>query len=287
MKVLTKLKRGIIPWLCLLGLAMEGAAAPPEADLSAILKNAAEYCERLKKAAFSCTCLETVKETIRDQKGRKKKREFLYDYQVIGVRGEVKESRTLIQVNGAAVIPQKADKLPTEFYSRYSIFAPIILFARDQQPQYEYKLLKKEKLLGVRTWVLEIKPRKESGISLHGRAWIDRKDASVLRIDINPEALGGFPKQQENARKMGAELLMNDSHWYEVVRNGIRFPSRTEISEQYQFKNYKFIGVRSFKDVVSMPAPSDWIWNRSLTAFVYDRYRFFYVQTEVKVDLGK
>lgn len=281
------MKRKIIFILLVLGMEWSAAASRPDIELAVILKNCGEYCERLKKSIFSCTCLETVKETIRDPSGKKKQRDFLYDYQIVGQAGKVIESRVLQKVDGVPVAKKKNAALETEFYSHYSIYVPIILFSRENQAHYRYKLLKREKLRGVQSWVLEIEPASADGISLHGRAWLDHDDSSVLRIDIAPEALGGFEKQKANAMKMGATLSLTDTHWYELARDGIRFPTRTEIREKYEFNDENASAISSLRAGFPRPGPGNSTWNRSLTSFSYDRYRFFYVRMQTTIDLDQ
>jgi hypothetical protein len=272
----------------MLGFVTAGPSSSPEVDLPTILKNSADYCERLNKAAFRCLCMETVKETIKDQGGKSRKKSFLYDYQVVGKGGKIEETRSLIEVNGEPVTPQKNAKLETEFYSRFSIYAPIFLLARENQEKYNYRLVKKERIKGVKTWVLEVEPLDKRGVSIFGRIWLDQKDFSVICIEINPEAMGGVQKQLENAGKIGAKLLMSDTHWYEVARAGIRFPSRTEISEKYKFSSNIFTDIQSLMGGTVRPDPGNSTWNRSNITFTYDCYQFFDIlKMEVKERLSE
>ncbi len=302
----------------MLGIAIVAPARQPEIDMNTILKNSAEYCERLKIAAFHFICLENVKETIKDQKGNRDKTTFLYDYQLFGRDGNAEESRTLKQIDGVSQPAQKNARLGTEFYSQWSVYAPIFLLARENQEKFRYQIIKKERIKGIKTWVLDVEPLVDKGIIIHGRIWLDQKDFSVLCIEINPGALGGYQKQLENARSLGAKLWLTDTHWYEVRHDGLRFPSRTEFYERYHFDGKRIfnnlhsttrgsittgwgpegvltspeISTRSaFSSEISTEAASSisgqngWVWDRSETSFTYNHYYFFQVRMDIKEHL--
>ena len=275
-----KIRLGLI----VLAMAMNGVAGQAETELGVILKKSAAYCERLRVAAFHCICKEHVAEVIKDVKGRRTKKTYVYDYQLMGRAGQAEETRTLLQVNGVDQEPLKDVALQTEFYSHLSVYAPVFLLARENQGQYRYQLLKKERLKGVRTWVLDVEPAAgEPGVRMHGRVWIDPKDFSVLCIEVNPMALGGYQKTRDKARSWGAEASITDTHWYEVRHDGLRFPSRTEFHEKYLFDVYNPIAPESFVLGRFMMGQSrnGWTWNRSTTTFIYQGYHFFQVQMEV------
>jgi hypothetical protein len=291
--------------ILILGLAIVAPAGRPEIDTNMILKNSARYCERLKTATFHFICMESVKEIIRDQKGKRKKNTFLYDYQIIGKEGKADETRTLMQINGVSMPPQKNARLEIGFYSHLSVYAPILLLAWENQGKFRYRIIKEERIKGVKTWVIDVEPLDERGIFIHGRVWLAQNDFSVLCIEVNPGALGGLQKKQENALKLGARLWITDTHWYEVRHDGLRFPSRTEFHEEYRFDKNRplekihstaggrgsaalgpegYLGSpeRSSGGAVSTPGLSGWTWNRSETSFTYSRYQFFQVQMDVK-----
>ncbi|MDD8013294.1 MAG: hypothetical protein PHX05_07445 [Acidobacteriota bacterium] len=262
-------------------MAAAGATEPPSsADIHAILKNSAEYCRRLGAATFRFICQETVKETVRDQKGKKTSKSYLYDYQITGEKGKALETRTLMKVDGRSVPRRKNARLETGFYSHVSVYAPVLLLGQENQGGYHYRVVKSDRLGGRKAWVLEVEPLAEHGVILHGRVWVDQRDFSVLCIEVNPAAMGGHEKQQENARKMGAELQMSDTHWYGFSRNGLRFPSRTEFREEYRFADYPPGTRLDLRDPTFIAPVRGWTWKRSETSFTYGQYQFFQVQVE-------
>ena len=114
---------------------------------------------------------------------------------------------------------------------------------------------------------MEPKVQGQSAIN-HGVVWIDERDGSVVKIELNPLALRGIDTLQNIARRKGAMLEVTDIHWFEIEKNAIRFPSKTEISE------IKFAVTEG-----SETSPQE--LENSKTVFEYKDYRFFNVNVDV------
>jgi len=153
-----------------------------------ILKNCADYCERLEAAALNYICTERIKETIfsgryllytainrpppfwrkgriwdpmrsgtRDNNGEKNI--YVYDYQIIRKDNRITERRILKEENGQ-LRHEAFDPLRTKrFYFYKAIYGPIGLLGRDSQKYYDYSLLKEEKINDRDVWILEAKPK--------------------------------------------------------------------------------------------------------------------------------
>lgn len=254
--------------------------------LPQVLKKTAEYCEKLERAALHFYCKENVVQELRKNQNRGedfsmdeanlfrldsgikkndvryKRMSYTYDYQIVLQDGRVQENRTLINRKGKRV-EEKDATLETRFYSEYSFYLPLV-FSKNNQDNYMYKLLKETVLHGRKVIMVEVIPRTGTGGDLsHGIGWVDSKDGSVLKIEMNPRAVRGIEELKKDARGRGYDLELVDEHWYLKKRRGIRFPTMTTIVERYN----KVYGVKSFLG--------------SKTQFVYKDYHFFNVGVDV------
>jgi len=175
------------------------------------------------------------------------------------------EKRILLEENGEKKHQENAELKTKRFYSKRSVFGPIGLLNKDSQELYDYEILKVDNLKGKKTYVIEIKPKeKMADRPNYGKAWIDAKDSGVLKIETEEESLVGFEKLKEQSEKQGLTPVITVVHYFEIEKNGIRFPSRTVFEEDYigpRIKGRK---------------------KKSKTVITYDDYRFFIVEVEVK-----
>ena len=248
--------------------------------LGSILKKSSSYCERLAQSALFFVCQERIEEVIyfysympRFRKYRIissvpqkiEKNTYLYDYQLIKKGRKFEEKRILLEENGEKKHQENAELKTKRFYSKRSVFGPIGLLNKDSQELYDYKILKVDNLKGKKTYVIEIKPKKKmANRPNYGKAWIDTKDSGVLKIETEEESLVGFEKLKEESEKQGLTPVLNTAHYFEIEKNGIRFPSRTVFEEDYigpKIKGRK---------------------KKSRTVITYYNYRFFVVEVEVK-----
>lgn len=95
------------------------------------------------------------------------------------------------------------------------------------------------------------------------RTYVHEEDAGIIKIEWNQTSVGNFQIIRETADKLKAEPALVSITEYDVVKNGIRFPSRDTTEESYLLKkNKKFV--------------------RSMTTIVYKDYKFFTVETDVR-----
>jgi len=80
----------------------------------------------------------------------------------------------------------------------------------------------------------------------------------------------GIRTLMANARRKGAKIRVTDTHWYEVKKNRIRFPNKTEIR-----------GIEVVKHEGGADQPIDVEVEDSITVFNYENYRFFKVNVNV------
>jgi hypothetical protein len=245
--------------------------------LDNILEKSAKYCEKLEKTTFYFYCIEEIAD-IYFLKGKRVKNDlYLNEYQILmEEHGKMSEKREAIEKNpskkGRKKKKSEGDQLLlTNFFSQYPFLMPTTMLGRENQKKYRYQLLSKEKIGDVETYKISVDPKKKGvgGIN-HGVVWVDVTDGSVVKIELNPLSLMGIRTLIANARKKGTKIRVTDTHWYEVKKNRIRFPSKTEIR-----------GIDLAKHEGDTTQPIDVEVEHSSTVFNYKDYRFFRVNVNV------
>jgi len=255
--------------------------------LALILKKSAAYCEKLANSALFFVCRENIKEIIyqypqgpvtvtsRTTGGvtsrsyriwaRPKKivNNYTYDYQLVQRTSRIHESRTLLEENGEKLFERNARLKTQRFYSERSAFGPVGLISKEWQEMYDYKIIE-EKTADVREiLVIEAKPkRKTEEKPNYGKIWVDKEDFSIIKIEIEQESLAGIEELREKMKKGGLKPIIKVTHDYGTMKNGLRFPSKTEFTEDYAGTGRRI--------------------QKSRLSITYDNYRFFTVETEVK-----
>lgn len=254
--------------------------------LKEVLSKTANYCERLNSAAFHYFCNEEIEEVHNkypeyrrwQDKGKRHAADrqfnhFIYEYQILKKDDTVQEKRVLIEENGEKKHLEKA-KLATRFaYSYRSFYGPISLAGKKNQRHYRYTILEHIARPGGDILVIEAKPKHKSAKNRnHGKLWVHSKTGSVLRIEVDEKSIPGYSDMQTFARKYGATAELKVNHYYDMLRKGLRYPSKTEFIESYygganlqrKFENGRYV--------------------RSHTTFQYKNYSFFDVQVEYRLE---
>ncbi len=274
-------------------------AQPLAEDLATIMAKTAEYCRRLKEAAFRFYCLEKVEERTLERNPLTKRtepveRRWEYDYQITGAGGRIQERRHLLR-KGTRKVEKENVALATRFSSHYSVFLPVTLLANENRELYSYRLVGRDRVGRSRCVVVEVTPRRaEGGGIAQGTAWIDEKDGSVLRIEMNPRGVAGAEALEKAAAASQARLLLEVTHQYFAARDGLRFPSMTLFREAYIVE--KVLSERSIEipwageiasgaTVITIPKLEQ---KRHEVEFYrlrqdYSKYRFFEVDSSVEV----
>lgn len=232
-----------------------GTADPPL--IQTILDGTAAYCDRLEHAAFRFTCLERVKQRSR-RWGRHK---FVYDYQLIKEGEEIQERRILKEKDGESVSSSDTaanQRFSAELFSFRAALAPIYLFGSEFRHRFRFAVTGKRKILGRSAWEVTVfrrpdsplpaplvvrKQNNQAGLAPVGgesrvvAAWIDREDFSVLGFQVYPAGIAGYNDIVEAAFRQGLEVKARDIHIFGLLREGIRYPTRTEITLTYSALN--------------------------------------------------
>jgi hypothetical protein len=231
---------------------------------------------------------------------RKHERKNIYvnEYQIIKTADQLKERRLPRKFNGKKVGKNTHGirRMQTVIYSYKNALSPIRFFARENQDRYRYRILKKERIMGGKAYVIEIKPKQDAEEEAVEKkdnkadenndvlvvAWVDVEDFSIKKFKVFPAAFGGIdyllrPGKGTTGKKYNVQI--SDTHYFGKVRNGIRYPSKTEISISYHEDAKKT--APTVMNRVSTDGAR--ISTRLSTIYNYKDYVFFNVSVEEPV----
>ena len=278
------------------GYANESILSPY--PLQSILDNTAAYCERLKTAAFHYSCTEKIVEIIEKYiKGkdikpdlirfltryketpshgkfdnfntRSERNEFISQYQAIQKDNKIQEQRYLLKHNGKNVLKENAI-LNTLLYTQNAFLAPLFLFEKKKQDQFDFKILKKEKTIHRDAYVIELRLKSREGENaIFAQAWIDAEDFSVLKFQALPDSFQGYDALLKATNQNFQNVKITDIHYFEYIKDGLRFPSKTEIMVTYV--EDKLMAAGKTPDLKVQKR------TKITTSFSYNEYIFFNV----------
>ncbi|MGB2763017.1 MAG: hypothetical protein WBC20_01255 [Candidatus Aminicenantaceae bacterium] len=248
------------------------------------MKKSREYCQRLARVALDFVCMEEVSEKYIDvvqvavrfgrgsrfqEKGLVRKHKYLHDYQFIRKDDRKIEKRILLEEDGIKKKEEVTQLKTKMFQYKNVLFGPVNLLAEDRQQFFNYKMIGDELLDGEKTLVIEATPlpgfREQI---LWGKIWVKEDDLSILKIEWNQDRMAHSAVIKDMSRRYKGEPRITHITEFGFEKNGIRFPSRYFIEEAYIKKKGKKIV-------------------HSETHVVYKDYKFFIVETDVKLILKK
>lgn len=253
--------------------------------LEKILKETADYCEKLKAMALNFVCQERIQEKTNEfekrlifspTKGagvvgfyedlkisRTKKGSYVYDYQMIKKGDDFKEKRDLLEDNGKKRNDKDVQPKTMRLSAKYLVFGPVGFLSKTWQPHFQYEILGTKKIGPLTAVVLRASPKEITDENYNfGRIWVDDGDSSILKIEWEPASIPNLAEKVESSiGELKRKVAWTVS--YEVVKNGIRFPGSQAIKEMFITKTEK--------EHIKYEA-----------AYIYDHYRFFTVETEVQ-----
>lgn len=250
-----------------------------------ILGECAAYCEKLNNLVLYFVCREEITERIDntdpkalgqfssgDPKRILKKPQFpvfeksvyIYDYQLIRKHNVMKEQRILLEENGEKKNEQNAPLKTRRFKHTNMVFGPIGLLSEQNQPFFDYAIIKQTELNDEEVVILEATPKSDaSSNKLFGKIWIKTSDYSILKIEWKQTALGNYEEIEKIASHLNAIPKITLITEYGFEKNEIRFPSKYSLEEEYlrqEGGSYK----------------------KSEVIVLYKDYKFFTVETEVR-----
>ena len=269
-------------------LSQEPATESDQAKLKEILKKTATYCERLKTMALDFICNENIKEETHNYRRvdtiaisevssatrfvttglkfkNKKTKSYIYDYQMIKKGDAQEEKRILLQEGEKKKRVENAELKIERFKAQFIVFGPVGFLSRYWQRHFNYEIIGQDEINGNKTIIISATPTEQREENYNfGKIWVDENDFSIIKIEWDPTHIPGFVGKSSTA----AGNIKSSYSWavfYEVEKNGVRFPSRQIIEETLTTQTGKE-------------------YPRYLATFVYDEYKFFTVQVEVKHD---
>ncbi len=256
-----------------------------QAKLKNILKKTAEYCERLKKMALFFVCHENIEEKIyfynrtrvyvsEDHESaaplqkvnlkqrRMKKSTYVYDYQMIKKRDKEEEKRILLKEGKKGKHVENAELKIRTYKAKFLVYGPVGFLSYYWQNHFNYEISGQDEINGTKAIIISASPTESREENYYfGKIWVDEKDFSILKIMWDAKILEGY----EEKAFPGVTKSLSWEVFYEVEKNGVRFPSRQLIKDIYLTEAGK-----------QHP--------RFLTTFVYDNYKFFTVETEIQYE---
>ncbi len=149
------------------------------------------------------------------------------------------------------------------FYHRNLIYSPIDFLSENRQNYYDFKIVGKKKYKGKIVIVMKADPKSsQDSTRLSGKIWINKVSHSILKIEWEQKSLENIERIEKTARKLRAKPRITLTTEYGLEKNGILFPSKHFVREEY---------IR--------------MGNRAIfseTTINYDNYKFFIVDIEYK-----
>ncbi len=199
---------GVMEAVLFLGIASGPPPAwtsqtPLAVDLDSILKKAADYCRKLEASVLDFVCREEVVEKVDSSRDTDKplvlqnewdwiqrrvrlptwftasvrpaKNTFIYDYQYVRANRVLRETRTLIELNGKKFNEPDAPLMTTSIAWRNALFGSANLFSTLSQRRYSFRIVGTDKFEKRPVLVIEAKPGglSSSPLCLSGKAWVD------------------------------------------------------------------------------------------------------------------
>ena len=254
--------------------------------LGEILEKTGKYCEGLKKVIFDFVCYENITEKvflygtkkatkrvegtgerllIKELKfKRTKTKTYLYDYQMVKKGNEGFEKRILLQEDKKKKNQEDAKLKLQRFAAKYLIYGPVGFLSEYWQDFFDYNIIGEDTVEGRNAVLVAIVPNslREENYSF-GKVWVDKVDYSILKIEWDQRSIKDIKDTVESRAGNLKRTVVWGVH-YGVEKNGIRFPSRQYIEETYL-------------------SPSGRKHTKYLVDIAYDKYKFFMVETEVRI----
>ncbi len=250
-----------------------------------ILKKTGEYCEGVKKAVFNFVCHESIVENVylydkrsvykrmegaslpvllTELKQKKNKQKtYLYDYQLIKKEKDPVEKRILLKEDGKKKHQENAELKLQRILVKYVVYGPVGFLSQYWQNHFSYEITGEDTVEGRKTLIISASPSsiREDNYSF-GRIWVDGENYSILKIEWDQRSIKGF-EDKVDSRAGDLKRIIAWGAVYGVEKKGIRFPSRQYIEE-------KLVTISGTK------------YTKYKVEVVYDNYKFFTVETEIK-----
>ncbi|MCP5050547.1 MAG: hypothetical protein GY940_25510, partial [bacterium] len=175
-------------------------------------------------------------------------RNFVNRYQIIRRGDGIKEQRELSHFDGGKLPPGKSlQKKQSIVYSYENALYPVFYLSGSDREKFAYKLLGETREMGRDSYMIEVRSKKSADNLKAGEllavAWVDAEDYSILKTIAYPAAFNGYRHLMKSVsgsvETVGNSINVKDVHYFGVQKNGLRFPSRTEIQVEFKPKKQK------------------------------------------------
>ncbi len=260
-------------------------------ELQMVLDKCTEYCFKLSEAALFYVCYERIRERSKrieeiigrglsgnqdlryDQLvavslkyltlGKADRHNYVYDYQLIKKEGNIQEKRILIEKDGKNINLEGVPWETKPSYSLKPLLVPVQLLGHKNRSLYLFKLAKDERIKGKLAYVIEASLRPgQTGNIKWGRIWIDKSDFRIVKAEVETDFAKGYEDILYECDNYFLKPHFKSTHYYEVEKNDILFPGRSEIRIDYS-------GFLMFKQKL-----------KSEIKITYGNYKFFTVETD-------
>ena len=266
---------------------------PADKELQMVLDKCAEYCLKLSESALYYICEERMREKSKKIKGSEhglsfsppqaygqsfdissasigvltlegtNRHVYVYDYQLIRKEDKIEEKRIIMEKDGENVNFEKAPTETQHSYSMMPIFAPVQLLGIKQRSQFFFKRAKDEKIKRESVYVIEARPRPgQTGYIRRGRLWVNKLDFRIVKTELETDFEEGYEQIFSECNRYYLKPHFLSMHYYEVDKNNLLFPSRSEFRVEYS----GFL--RTKRDI------------KSEVKIFYSNYKFFTVETD-------
>lgn len=233
-------------------------------ELKSVLEACADYCEKLSNYALYYVCLERISEKVRKVAEEcigtmasgggpdlhptelmlsnlyylilkdTEKRASIYDYQLVRRNSHIDEKRILLGSTKRTKDKKPAISGAKISYSLQSILWPARLLSREHRHEFSYRLAGDEKVKGKNAYVIEVQPGSgQDGDIKHAEIWVDKENYRILKLKVEAFYLEGYDQVYEECSRYYLTPHFTITHFYEHEKNGILFPSQSEIRIEY------------------------------------------------------
>lgn len=278
----------------------EELAVPYNQELQIVLDKCAEYCMKLSESALYYVCHEVMREKFNKVEGPEQevgiippdkifhdtevltkygayyniltlgdteKNLFIYDYQLIKKDELIKEKRILMEKDGKSVNLEDVSHRTKPPYNIKPILVPIQILSIEQRSKFSFRLADEEKINGKLAYVLEacLRPERLGSIK-RGEIWIDKSDFRIVKVEVETEFVDGYEQIFSECYHYYLKPHFKSTYYYKLDKNGILFPSRSEIRVEYSgflnkkrklksevkitYRNYKFFTVEIDHEII-------------------------------------
>jgi hypothetical protein len=268
----------------------------PNKELQMVLDKCAEYCLKLSESALYFVCTEEIKEASKIIKkeegpvlsvigspdlhpnevmkidnrilklGNTEEHVYVYDYQLVRKEGNIEEKRILMENERKEVTIEDSHWGTKPSYDLKPILAPVQILGTEHRSRFSFRLADDEKFNGNLVYVIEafLKPG-ETGYIRRGRIWVNKSDFRVVKTEVETDYLAGFEKILTECNHYYLKPHFKSTYYYEVDKNDLLFPSRSEIRVEYSGLLFKKRDLKSKVEIA------------------YKKYKFFTVDWDHEI----